>query len=103
PLERDILLHLRSRGQNQKLFISAHPTYPRIHLTSEEWANPEVAPMFCMVLRKHLEGGVIERISQVDLDRIIHIDIRSRNELGDLHLRRLIVEIMGKHSNIILV
>lgn len=103
PLERDILLHLRAQGKNLKLLISANPTYPRMHITNEEWENPDIAPMFCMVLRKHIEGGIIERISQVDLDRIIHIDIRSRNELGDVQTKRLIVEIMGRHSNIILI
>lgn len=103
PGAREIILLLRVRGKNLKLFISANPTYPRIHLTNKHFDNPEQAPMFCMVLRKHIEGGIIERIAQVDLERIIHIDILSRNELGDLERKRLVIEIMGRHSNIILV
>lgn len=103
PYKREIIFHIRAQGKNHKLFISANPTYPRIHFTQESYDNPQTAPMFCMVLRKHLEAGVIERIAQVEMERIIHIDVRSRNELGDIQAKRLIIEIMGRHSNIILV
>lgn len=103
PHTSDIVLQIRSQRGNQKLLLSANPTYPRIHLTTEEFTNPQEAPMFCMLLRKHCEGGQIEAIRQVDMERIIHIDIKSRDELGDTTRKRIIVEIMGKHSNIILV
>lgn len=103
PHTSDIVLQIRSQRGNQKLLLSANPTYPRIHLTTEEFTNPQEAPMFCMLLRKHCEGGQIEAIRQVDMERIIHIDVKSRDELGDTTRKRIIVEIMGKHSNIILV
>jgi predicted ribosome quality control (RQC) complex YloA/Tae2 family protein len=103
PYERELIFHIRAQGKNHKLFLSANPSYPRIHLTQESFDNPQEAPMFCMLLRKHLENGVIESIRQVDLERVIHIDVRSRDELGDMNLRRIIIEIMGRHSNIILV
>lgn len=103
PHESDLVFVIRAQGGNQKLLLSANPTYPRIHLTTEEFVNPAEAPMFCMLLRKHCEGGTIESIEQVDMERIIHIDVRSRDELGDVTHKRIIVEIMGKHSNVILI
>ncbi|WP_019120591.1 Rqc2 family fibronectin-binding protein [Brevibacillus massiliensis] len=103
PHTSDIVLTVRTQEGSVKLLLSANPTYPRLHLTSEEFVNPQIAPMFCMLLRKHCEGGWIEAISQVDTERIVHIDVKTRDELGDTAHRRLIVEIMGRHSNIILV
>lgn len=103
PFKYDLILQIRAGGKNQRLFLSAHPSYARIHLTNETYENPSTPPMFCMLLRKHLEGGVIENIEQLDMERIIIIDIKSRNELGDLTAKRLMIEIMGRHSNIILV
>ena len=85
-----------------KLLLSANPTYPRLHWTTGTYVNPMEAPMFCMLLRKYCEGGVIEAIRQIGRERIIHIDIRHRDELGDLSLKRIMIEIMGRHSNIIL-
>lgn len=103
PHHSDIVMQIRTQGETVKLLLSANPTYPRIHLTTEEFANPLEAPMFCMLLRKHCEGGQIESIRQVGMERIIHIDVRTKDELGDAALRRIIMEVMGKHSNIILV
>lgn len=103
PYKYDLIFQVRAGGKNHRLFLSAHPSYARIHLTNESYENPSEPPMFCMLLRKHLEGGVIENIQQLDMERIIVIDIKSRNELGDLTKKRLMVEIMGRHSNIILV
>ncbi|MGF9799250.1 Rqc2 family fibronectin-binding protein [Brevibacillus agri] len=103
PHHSDIVMQVRTPGETVKLLLSANPTYPRIHLTTEEFTNPLEAPMFCMLLRKHCEGGLIESIEQIGMERIIHMDIRTRDELGDTALRRIIMEIMGKHSNIILV
>ena len=103
PHHSDIVLQVRTQGENVKLLLSANPTYPRIHVTTEEFTNPLEAPMFCMLLRKHCEGGMIESIEQVGMERIIHIDVRTRDELGDTTVRRIIMEVMGKHSNIILV
>ncbi|MGM0873609.1 MAG: Rqc2 family fibronectin-binding protein [Bacillota bacterium] len=103
PYKYDLIFQIRAGGKNHRLFLSAHPSYARIHLTNESYENPSEPPMFCMLLRKHLEGGVIENIEQFDMERIIVIDIKSRNELGDLTEKRLMVEIMGRHSNIILI
>ncbi|WP_242219578.1 NFACT family protein [Bacillus cereus group sp. BfR-BA-01380] len=103
PSKYEILLHIRANGKNQKLILSAHPTYARMHLTTQNYDSPALPPMFCMLLRKHLEGGFIEKIEQIDLERMIQITIRSRNEIGDESLKTLIIEIMGRHSNIILV
>lgn len=103
PFKNELLLVVRANGKNHKLLISSHPSYARIQLTNEEYKNPDQPPMFCMLLRKHLEGYIIESIDQVDLDRIIIFTIKGRNEIGDLSYKKLVVEIMGRHSNIILV
>ncbi|MCM3698391.1 NFACT family protein [Paenibacillus macerans] len=103
PAASDIVFALRTQGGNRRLLLSANPTYPRVHFTESSFPNPLEAPMFCMLLRKHFEGGTIEAISQVGMERIIHIDVRTRDELGDLSLKRIIIELMGRHSNIILV
>lgn len=103
PHHSDIVMQVRMQGETVKLLLSANPTYPRLHVTTEEFTNPLEAPMFCMLLRKHCEGGLIESIEQVGMERIVHIDVRTRDELGDTARRRIIMEIMGKHSNIILV
>lgn len=103
PHPHDLVLAIRSQAGNCRLLLSANPSYPRLHLTTEEFVNPSEPPVFCMLLRKHCEGGTIEAIEQVDTERIVHIDVTARNELGDMKRKRLIVELMGRHSNIILV
>ncbi|SHE11620.1 Fibronectin-binding protein A N-terminus (FbpA) [Chlamydia abortus] len=103
PSAHDILLHIRSHGNNYKLLLSANPTYPRVHLTEAPFTNPMEAPMFCMLMRKYCENGTIESITQDDLERVIRIQIKHRNELGDLSSKTILVELMGRHSNIILL
>lgn len=103
PFINEIILTIRANGKNHKLLLSAHPTYARVQLTKESYENPQEPPMFCMLLRKHMEGFFIEEISQKQLDRILIFKIRGRNEIGDLSYKKLIIEIMGRHSNIILV
>lgn len=103
PTEHDLVLSVRGGGVSGKLLLSANPTYPRVHFTAGTYVNPLEAPMFCMLLRKHCESGVIEAVNQVGNERIIHIDVRHRDELGDLSSKRIIIEIMGRHSNIILM
>ncbi|SDD98786.1 Predicted component of the ribosome quality control (RQC) complex, YloA/Tae2 family, contains fibronectin-binding (FbpA) and DUF814 domains [Paenibacillus sp. UNCCL117] len=103
PSGNDIVLQLRASGKNLKLLLSASPTYPRVHLTEENFINPQEAPMFCMLLRKHCEGGIIESVEQSGMERVIRLNIRQRDELGDLSLKTMIVEIMGRHSNLILL
>ncbi|SFA42015.1 Predicted component of the ribosome quality control (RQC) complex, YloA/Tae2 family, contains fibronectin-binding (FbpA) and DUF814 domains [Parageobacillus thermantarcticus] len=103
PAVYELVLQIRSHGRNYKLLLSAHPSYARVHLTNETYDNPAEPPMFCMLLRKHLEGSIIEAIRQVDFDRIVIIETKGRDEIGDIHTKQLIAEIMGRHSNIILV
>lgn len=103
PAAHDIVFHLRVQRSNKKLLLSAQPTYPRVHFTEEPFVNPAEAPMFCMLMRKHCENGIIESVKQVGMERIIHIDIQHRNELGDTGLKRIIIELMGRHSNLILL
>ncbi|OKP80064.1 hypothetical protein A3842_12400 [Paenibacillus sp. P3E] len=102
PSTHDLIFILRGSGGGGKLLLSANPTYPRVHLTDRNSINPAEAPMFCMLMRKHCEGGTIESISQVGLERIIHIQVRTRDELGDVSAKKIIIELMGRHSNIIL-
>ncbi|MCA1321340.1 NFACT family protein [Bacillus tianshenii] len=103
PYKNELLLTIRSGRSNHKLLISAHPSYARIHLTEESYDNPSEPPMFCMLLRKHLEGSIITDIHQIGMDRIIVFDVKARNEIGDVSYKQIIVEIMGRHSNIIFI
>lgn len=102
PEEDEILLNIRSNGKSYKLLMSASSNNPRMYLTSYAKLNPTSPPMFCMLLRKHLQGSRITGISQASMDRIIHIDIEGYDELGVLSTKTLTIEIMGRHSNIIL-
>lgn len=97
-----MVIHTRERGK-QRLLLSAHAQDARIHLTSQAFVNPLNPPIFCMVLRKHLEGGRVRALEQVGLERILKIAIDSRDELGRPAEKLLLCEIMGKHSNILLV
>ena len=98
----EILMQIRAGGKNQKLLFDTHSTYARLQRTKSDYQYPDEPPMFCMFLRKHLEGGIIYHIEQVNDDRIIKFTIRHMNELGDQMIKFLYVEIMGKHSNLIL-
>ena len=102
PEKDEILISIRG-VKKEKLLISSSSNYARIHFTTETKTNPIKAPMFCMVLRKYLTGGKILNITQPSNDRILHIDIESSDELGFNSIYTLIVEIMGRHSNISLV
>ena len=100
----EILFTIRNNKQNYKLIVSSNPTNPRIYTCKDyNKENPLQAPLFLMVLRKHINNGIITNIEQHDLDRIIIIEIESYNELKILSKKLLCIEIMGKHSNIILV
>ena len=103
PNAQEVVFLIRSDGKNHKLLISIHSSYSRIQLTDEAITNPSEPPMFCMVLRKHLEGGTITAIEQFGTDRIITFDIQAKNEIGDDISRKVYVEIMGRHSNLLLV
>lgn len=99
----EITLNIRNKGNNYKLLISASGNNPRVYLTKYSKENPQTPPAFCMLLRKHLEGARIIDIMQFKMDRIMSINFQSKNELGDDLTKSLVMEIMGKHSNVILI
>ena len=103
PLADEIRMTIRGLGSGaKKIIISANSAHPRIHLTESSRENPMTAPLFCMVMRKHIAGGKIIDIVQPNFERIIILRIESANEMGDITTKNLILEIMGKHSNLIL-
>lgn len=102
PERDEISLVIRSKGKNRRLTMSASASTPRVHITDTVKENPEKAPMFCMLLRKHLTNGKIIGFSQPDFERVLIMTAESKTELGDLTEKHLIIEIMGRHSNIIL-
>ncbi|NLA83999.1 MAG: fibronectin/fibrinogen-binding protein [Clostridiales bacterium] len=102
PDKDEIHITIRSKGNNYKLLLSASANYPRIHLSRHTKTNPLVPPVFCMVLRKHLLGGKLISIHQPNMDRILELNFEVIDEMGDLQVKKIIIEIMGKHSNIIL-
>ena len=101
PEPDELLLTIKTPAGQRKLYISASASLPLIYLTDENKLSPMTAPNFCMLLRKHIGNGRITSISQPKLERIISLHIEHLNELGDLCEKKLIIEIMGKHSNII--
>lgn len=103
PTEYTITLQLRLPGSTEILLLSADPLYPRIHTVVEQPTNPLNPPAFCMLLRKHLEPSRLTRIEQQGWDRIVHLNFECLNEEGKLTEKTLILEIMGRHSNLFLV
>ncbi|MCM1190354.1 MAG: NFACT family protein [bacterium] len=101
PEEDELILTVRQPGGQKRLLLSADASLPLIYLTEKNKPSPLTAPGFCMLLRKHLQNGRITDIRQPGLERIIRIEIEHLDEMGDLRRKTLIVEIMGKHSNII--
>ncbi len=102
PSKDEMIFTIRAGGKNHRLLISASAERCGMYLTELKRTNPMEAPMFCMLLRKKISGGRIERIEQPSMDRVVHIVIQGSNELGDSVCYTLVAEIMGKHSNIIL-
>ncbi|HGK2749308.1 TPA: Rqc2 family fibronectin-binding protein PavA [Streptococcus pneumoniae] len=103
PFEQELVLQIRSNRQSHRLLLSAHPVFGRIQLTQTTFENPAQPSTFIMVLRKYLQGALIESIEQVENDRIVEITVSNKNEIGDHIQATLIIEIMEKHSNILLV
>lgn len=103
PEKDTVILLIRAGNENKRLLLCASPNNARCHLTCATFPNPLEPPMLCMLLRKQLLGGRVLSVSQVGGDRVLHVDIDVVDELGDHVLRRLILEIMGRHSNLILV
>jgi predicted ribosome quality control (RQC) complex YloA/Tae2 family protein len=102
PESDELLLTLKGNSGQHRLLLSASASLPFAYLTADNKTAPLTAPTFCMVLRKHIANGKITRIYQPGLERIIHFEMEHLNELGDLCKKELIIELMGKHSNIIL-
>ncbi len=103
PEKDELIIHIRAGGQKRRLLLSAQATMPRVHLTYKNKKNPQTPPSYCMLLRKYIGNARITDIQQLSMERILKITLEQLNEMGDLCSYGLIIEIMGKHSNIILV
>lgn len=103
PSKDEFVFHLRSRNANYMLLVCVRADSPRIHFTSHKIDSPAVPPMFCMLLRKRLGGAVISSFRQLGLDRVLFVDFDATNEIGDKIKLTLVIEIMGKCSNLILI
>lgn len=103
PSVYEIVIHLYGPRGNARLLLSAHPKNSRVQLTDAERPNPHAPPMFCMILRKHLEGGRLISAEQPGLERVCQLKFAATDELGELSEKVLVAEIMGKHSNITLL
>lgn len=101
PEADELLLTVKSRAGNFRLLLSASAGLPLVYLTGANKPGPMTAPNFCMLLRKHISGGRILSVTQPSLERILRFEIEHLDEMGDLCRKYLVVEIMGKHSNII--
>ena len=102
PEKDEIILTVRNHRTNYKLLLSSMASMPRLHLTETNKTNPITALNYCMLLRKHLIGGLILSITQPNFERIVVIEIQNLDEMGETCYRKLIIEVMGRHSNIIL-
>lgn len=105
PTRREIILNFRSHGENHKLYVNINPKYPHLCIQKTNLRKieiPKQPPMFCMLLRKYLEGARILQVTQPPHERILEIHVESYNELGEKSPLILAIELMGKHSNIIL-
>ncbi|HGD5566850.1 TPA: NFACT family protein [Streptococcus agalactiae] len=103
PFDHELVLTIRNNRRNYKLLLSAHPVFGRIQTTEANFQNPQNPNTFTMIMRKYLQGAVIETIQQIENDRILEIIVSNKNEIGDHIKATLVFEIMGKHSNIILI
>ena len=103
PTRDEVVLFLRGQGENVRLLLSANPGHPRAHLTTLTRENPDKPPMFCMLLRKHLQGGRILELTQPPMERILDFRLETLDELGDRVERRLVLEAMGRSANLILL
>ena len=103
PTRDEVVLYIRGPAGNVRLLLSANPGHPRAHLTERNRENPEQPPMFCMLLRKHLQGARILELNQPPLERILDFKLETLDELGDRVERRLVLEAMGRSANLILL
>ncbi len=103
PEADEVVLNIRSQGQMHRLLLTASASHARMHITNQRPETPLQPPMFCMLFRKHFTGGKIIEITQHRFDRILEITVEVLNEMGDLCHKSVVVEIMGKHSNVMLL
>ena len=103
PSRDEVVLALRAPAGNVKLLLSANPSHPRAHLTQISRENPDKPPMFCMLLRKHLSGARLLELVQPPMERVVDLRLEALDELGDRVERRLVLEAMGRRSNLILL
>lgn len=103
PSATTMTMTVRAGGHNHKCFATINPQSARVSLTKQTFESPLTPPQFCMVMRKHIQGAVIEAIHQVDWERMIAFDLRGRNEIGEETTFTLLFELMGKNSNIVLI
>lgn len=103
PEKDTVILLIRANNENKRLLLCASPNNARCHLTAESFPNPLEPPSLCMLLRKQLLGGRVISVRQISGDRVVYVDIDVVDEMGDHVLRRLILEVMGRHSNLMLV
>ena len=103
PARDEVVLYIRGPAGNVRLLLSANPGHPRAHLTERNRENPEQPPMFCMLLRKHLQGARILELNQPPLERILDFKLETLDELGDRVERRLVLEAMGRSANLLLL
>lgn len=103
PSKEELIMSFRWNGGSKKLLVSASASAPRVHFTEAPIDNPKAPPMFCMLMRKYISGAKLVGIEQFGLERILHFSFSTYNELGDPVVLKLAVEIMGRHSNIILI
>lgn len=103
PSQYDLIFSLRGYKEQFKLYLTIHPNFARYHLTKDKFLNPDIAPNFCMVLRKYLDGAKLINIQQLGLDRITTFIFQKQDEFGYISNFHLTIELMGRHSNIFLV
>ena len=103
PEHDTVVMVIRADGENRRLLLCASPNNARCHLTNESYSNPLEPPALCMLMRKQLSGARVTSVRQVEGDRVIHVDLDAVNEMGDHVLRRIVLEIMGRHSNLMLL
>ena len=102
PQRDTLILSMRGAAGGGKLLLTASPNHPRIHLTNEPAENPAQPPMFCMLLRKHLTGGRLVGMQQPEMERLLDLTFDCTDEMGSPTQKHLILEIMGRNSNLIL-
>lgn len=103
PYDQEIILSIRSQRKNHKLLLSSNSNFARIQVTEAKYGNPDTPPNFCMFLRKYIEGGFIQDIKQYENDRVVIFSINRTSEIGDSEQLQIVIELMGRHSNIFLL